>query len=108
MHVPQLNKSLLWAARSYIVEHKKHVADFEALSTGQSNPSWVSKNWLEDWKGDKPHMHQEGSNGDPPPDDPDYLFDVKCEHDGLQPDEGRRVMITGRVSRWKNALRMSS
>lgn len=43
-------------------------------------------------------MHEEGSDTDPPPNDPAYLHQVLCEHGYLTPDEQGRVMITGRVS----------
>lgn len=43
-------------------------------------------------------MHKDGAPTDPPPDDPEYIHEVLCEHDGMVPDESRRVMITGRVS----------
>lgn len=100
--IPELPKSKARCAvspdRTYKVEHKTHVAEFASLSTGQSNPSWVSKAWLDDWKKDKPIMHEEGTDSDPPPDDPAYFKGVLCPHGGLQPDEQGRVMITGRVS----------
>lgn len=74
------------------------VMKFKALAEGHSNPVWTSKAWLEDWLKDNPSMHVAGTEEDAPPDDPVYQADVICEHDGLNPDEKYRCLITGRVS----------
>lgn len=81
--------------RIYQVEHPRHVAAFDEISSVKEGDFafWISKPWLKDWRSAKPKMHVT-SQPDPPPDDPEYAHHVKCEHNGLTPN----VMSRKRIS----------
>lgn len=68
----------------YQVEHPRLVAQFDAVcdETPDQPGYWISKNWLKDWRLQKPKIHTP-LQGDAPPDAPEYLGHVVCEHDQL-------------------------
>ncbi|KAG2041623.1 cysteine proteinase [Suillus americanus] len=68
----------------YQVEHPRLVAQFDAVcdETPDQPGFWISKNWLKDWRLQKPKMHTP-LQGDAPPDAPEYLGHVVCEHGQL-------------------------
>lgn len=68
----------------YQVEHPRLVAQFDAVcdETPDQPGYWISKNWLKDWRLQKPKMHTP-LQGDAPPDAPEYLGHVVCEHGQL-------------------------
>ncbi|KAG1827163.1 cysteine proteinase [Suillus subaureus] len=68
----------------YQVEHPRLVAQFDAVcdETPDQPGYWISKNWLKDWRLQKPKMHIL-LQGDMPPDAPEYLGHVVCEHGQL-------------------------
>ncbi|KAI0345367.1 cysteine proteinase [Trametopsis cervina] len=95
----------LFTERLYQIEHPRLVALLDEVcpvDEGQ-RAYWVSKNWLKgrwhikahysDWRLAKPRMHKT-SQGDPPPDDPEFNSHVKCEHGQLTPN----IMSRRRIS----------
>lgn len=68
----------------YQVEHPRLVAQFDAVcdETPDQPGYWISKNWLKDWRLQKPKMHTP-LQGDASPDAPEYLGHVVCEHGQL-------------------------
>ncbi|KAG1891149.1 hypothetical protein F4604DRAFT_1876310 [Suillus subluteus] len=68
----------------YQVEHPRLVAQFDAVcdETPDQPGHWISKNWLKDWRLQKPKMHTP-LQGDASPDAPEYLGHVVCEHGQL-------------------------
>ncbi|KAG2750640.1 cysteine proteinase [Suillus brevipes Sb2] len=68
----------------YQVEHPRLVAQFDAVcdETLDQPGYWISKNWLKDWRLQKPKMHSP-LQGDAPPDASEYLGHVVCEHGQL-------------------------
>lgn len=68
----------------YQVEHPRLVAQFDAVcdETLDQPGYWISKNWLKDWRLQKPKMHSP-LQGDAPPDALEYLGHVVCEHGQL-------------------------
>ena len=50
-----------------------------------------------DWRSAKPRMHKP-SQADPPPDDPEYDIQVRCEHGCLTPNALSRKRISSEVS----------
>lgn len=102
--------------RLYHIEHPKAITTFDEVNDVQegSEGFWISKSWLKglrcifiyvlhtklilfiDWRSAKPKMHNI-SEGDPPPDDPDYEGHVKCEHGGLALNNTSRRRISAEV-----------
>ncbi|KAF7969279.1 hypothetical protein HWV62_27809 [Athelia sp. TMB] len=87
--VARVTKSLLKAGlisteRLYGIEHPQVVARFEEVDeiADDERGFWISKAWLKDWKSPRPKMHST-SNGDMPPDSPDFEGQVICEHGAL-------------------------
>ncbi|GBE82261.1 cysteine proteinase [Sparassis latifolia] len=76
--------SEMFTERLYQIEHPRFVARFDEIAPVAENEEgyWISKQWLKDWRLAKPKMHNP-SQGDPPPDAPDFKYHVKCEHDDL-------------------------
>ncbi|KAH9842756.1 cysteine proteinase [Rhodofomes roseus] len=74
----------LFNEKLYQVEHPRLVDQFDSISAVEEDEPgyWISKQWLKDWRLSKPKMHVP-SGPDSPPDAPDFVQDVKCEHGGL-------------------------
>ncbi|KAJ3732305.1 cysteine proteinase [Lentinula guzmanii] len=85
--------------RMYQMEHHRLVAQFnEKVNFGNERSGyWISKAWLRDWVLQKPKMHV-ASEDDPPPDSPEYVDDVRCEHGklSLKTTARRRISIEAR------------
>lgn len=101
--------------RLYQIEHPRLVSLFDELSPVNEGEFgyWISKPWLKgtlvltisrsvinivsaDWRLAKPKMHS-SVRPDLPPDDPEYVRHVKCEHDGLTPNIISRKRISPAV-----------
>ncbi|TEB26623.1 cysteine proteinase [Coprinellus micaceus] len=65
--------------RLYDIRHTHLVKEFEQAERSQDEDQndgfWISKQWLKDWKSNKPRMHVY-SEEDPPPDAPNFCGDV--------------------------------
>ncbi len=57
---------------------------------------YIDRAQLTDWRSAKPRMHTLSCE-DPPPDDPKYVSDVRCEHDGLSLNSltRRKISLSG-------------
>ncbi|KDQ17979.1 hypothetical protein BOTBODRAFT_104384 [Botryobasidium botryosum FD-172 SS1] len=84
----------------YAIEHAQAIIEFDQrnkmLNDLTNTSYWISKAWLMDWKLQKPKMHNSNPliSGDPPPDTPEYRFQVYCEHSGLTTNTSHRKLIS--------------
>ncbi|BGP13819.1 hypothetical protein JCM10213_006348 [Rhodosporidiobolus nylandii] len=80
----------------YTLKHPDDVKKYDDAdkASNEARTVLLSKDWLRDWRKDKPKMHQPGTLDDPSPSDEPYIHDIQCEHGKIQPDPKRRITIT--------------
>ncbi|KAF9052908.1 cysteine proteinase [Panaeolus papilionaceus] len=97
--------TLFFREKSYEMRHPLHVKTFDdACGVSEDEAGvWISKKWCREWRLPRPPIHDPMA-GDLPPDAPEFLGHVQCEHGGLTLNIANRRRISQEAASFLSSL----